>query len=63
MDEKIRELKLLANKAYGLSCILKEHCKINSSSIEEIANLYHLIKYLHKNIDKLNSIFIEIENV
>lgn len=60
MEQKLKELKLLAEKIYNLSSILKEYCKTNSTGIEEVANLYTLVEYLHDNIDSLNSIFINI---
>ena len=60
MERKLEELKLLAEKIYNLSSILKEYCKNNSNYIEEVSNLYSLVEYLHENIDILNSIFINI---
>ena len=60
MEKKLEEPALLADKIYNLSCILKEYCKINPNMIEDIANLYPLVEYIHHNIDILNSIFINI---
>lgn len=61
MEQKLEELKMLADKSYNLSCILKNYCKNNSNDIEEVANLYPLVTYLHSNIDMINGIFIDIE--
>lgn len=61
MDKNLEELKALAEKIYNLSSILNDYCKTNSNYIEEVANLYSLVEYLHKNIDKLNSIFIYMD--
>lgn len=60
MDEKILELSKLSEKIYNLSSILKEYCKNNPEDIEEIAQLYSLVEYLHANIDKLNFNFINM---
>ncbi len=54
MEKNLEELKLLSEKIYNLSSILKEYCKTNPNKIEEIANLYSLVEYLHNNIDILN---------
>ena len=61
MDKNLEKLKLLTEKIYNLSSVLKEYCKTNSNNIEEVANLYSLIEYLHSNIDTLNSIFINVD--
>lgn len=61
MKKKLEELTKLADKIYNLSSILKDYCKTNSNDIEEVANLYSLAEYLHRNIDMLNSIFINME--
>lgn len=58
MEKQSEELRLLAEKTYNLSTILKDYCKTNSNNIEEVANLYSLVEYLHDNVDKMNSIFI-----
>lgn len=61
MEQKLEELKLLADKSYNLSCILRDYCQNNSNNIEEIANLCPFAEYLHSNIDTLNSIFIDMD--
>ena len=50
----------LADDAYGMSSVLKEYCA-NKCDIEEIGNLYPLIKHMHKDIDYLNAMFINFE--
>ena len=61
MDKKLEELKLLAEKIYNLSSVLRNYCKTNSNNIEEIENLCPLIEYIHNNINTLNSIFINMD--
>jgi len=60
MEKELKELTFFAEKIYNLSSILKEYCKTNSNDIEEIANLYSLVEYLHNNIDILNNVFINM---
>jgi len=60
MNKKLEKMSKLADDAYGMSSILKEYCS-NKCEIEEIGNLYPLIKYMHKNIDNLNAMFINFE--
>ena len=60
MDKNLEKLKLLTEKIYNLSSVLKEYCKTNSNDIEEVENLYSLVEYLHNNIDILNITFINI---
>lgn len=61
MKKELEEIKLLADKIYNLSSVLKDYCKTNSNDIEEIANLFSLVEYLHNNIDILNNTFINID--
>lgn len=60
MEQNLEELKMLSERIYHLSSILKEYCKTNPDDIFEIEILYSLVEYLHKNIDNMNSIFINI---
>lgn len=62
MEQKLKELSLLADKSYNLCCVLKDYCKTNSNCIEAIANLCPLVENLHSNIDTLNSIFIDMDS-
>lgn len=61
MDEKFLELSKLADKIYNLSSVLKEYSKNHYEDINEVANIYCLVEYLHANIDTLNSIFINMD--
>jgi len=60
MNEKLQKMSELADDAYGMSSVLKEYCA-NKCEIEEIGNLYPLIKHMHKGIDHLNAMFINFE--
>jgi hypothetical protein len=61
MEEKLKEMGELSEKIYNLSSVLKEYCKTNSKGIEEIANIYSLVEYMHNNIDILNNTFINMD--
>ncbi len=61
MEKKLKELTLLSEKIYNISSILKEYCKIHSNDIEETSKIYSLVEYLHKDIDIINRIFINMD--
>lgn len=61
MDEKLKELKLLAGKSYNLCSVLKEYCKPDCYDTEKDSNVYTMVEYLYDNIDTLNSIFINMD--
>jgi|GEM_PF-1701225 len=58
--EKIEKMSKLADDAYGMGSVLKEYCS-NKREIEEIGNLYPLIKHMHRDIDHLNAMFINFD--
>lgn len=61
MQQKLKELKILADKSFHLCSILNDYCK-NHSKIEEISNLHTLIEYLYDNIDKLSYMFVSMDS-
>lgn len=56
-EQEFKQVEKLVDEIYNLGIVLNSFCKTNAD-IEEIQNLSPILKYLHKNTDILNCIFI-----
>ena len=61
-EQEFRQIKKLADDIYNTSIVLESFCKENIYTYE-IQNIFPVLKYLHKNADILNCIFINYHSV
>ncbi len=59
-EHEFRQMGKLADDIYNAGIVLECFCEANIE-IEEVQNLFPILKYLHKNADILNCIFINYE--
>ncbi len=59
-EQEFRKMEKLADDIYNAGIVLESFCEANIE-IEEVQNIFPILKYLHNNADILNSIFINYE--
>lgn len=59
-EQEFRAIEKLADNIYNAGVVLKGFCT-EYLDIEEVQNIYTVLKYMHKDADNLNSIFINFD--
>lgn len=61
MEKRFEKAEELTEEIYNLSLILKRYCEYYLNESESFHHVCTLVKYLHKNIDKLSCTFANHE--